>query len=159
MDRKNMGDVAKRAGVSQATVSRVVHSPHLVRQETRRRVESAMEDVGYVYNSVAADFTRQKNSMIGLIIFTVRSSIHSELIEGIQEELESTRFSLIIANSRYDEATETKLIKLFRERKLSGVIVAETTDGNRPELKELQNSGVPPADYVGQLCYHLFIYL
>jgi DNA-binding LacI/PurR family transcriptional regulator len=81
--------------------------------------------------------------MIGLIIFTVRSSIHSELIEGIQEELESTRFSLVIANSRYDEATERNLIQLFRERNLSGVIVAESTDENRPELKALQNSGVP----------------
>jgi DNA-binding LacI/PurR family transcriptional regulator len=143
MDRKNMRDVAARAGVSQATVSRVVHSPHLVKPDTRQKVAAAMEEVGYVYNTVAADFTRQKNSMIGLIIFTVRSSIHSELIEGIQEELESTRFSLVIANSRYDEATERMLIQLFRERNLSGVIVAETTDENRPELKTLQESGVP----------------
>jgi DNA-binding LacI/PurR family transcriptional regulator len=143
MQRKNMIDVAKRANVSQATVSRVIHSPHLVRPETRERIRQAMEEVGYVYNSVAADFTRQKNSMIGLIVFTVSSSIHSKLIEGIQEELENTRFSLVIANSRYDAETERRLIKLFHERKLSGVIVAETTDENRGELKALRNSGVP----------------
>lgn len=143
MNRKNMRDVAQIAGVSQATVSRVVHSPHLVREVTRKKIESAMQEIGYVYNSVAADFTRQKNSIIGLIIFTVRSSIHSELIEGIQEELKQTRYSLIIANSRYDPATERSLIKLFQERNLAGVIVAETTDENRSALKALEESGVP----------------
>lgn len=143
MSRTSMHDVAARAGVSQATVSRVVHSPHLVKDKTRMRVEAAMKDVGYVYNAMAADFTRQKISMIGLIIFTVRSSIHSELIEGIQEELQATRFSLVIANSHYDAATERKLIQLFRERHLSGVIVAESNDENRVELKALRESGVP----------------
>jgi DNA-binding LacI/PurR family transcriptional regulator len=143
MNRARMSDVAQHAGVSQATVSRVLHSPQLVKEKTRERVYASMESLGYVYNSMAADFTRQKNSMIGLIIFTVRSSIHAELIDGIQNELESTRFSLIIANSHYNPDTEKKLIRLFRERKLSGVIAAEATDDNHPDLKTLKKSGIP----------------
>jgi DNA-binding LacI/PurR family transcriptional regulator len=92
---------------------------------------------------MAADFSRQQNSMIGLIIFTVKSSIHAELIEGIQEELAHTRFSLIIANSMYRADRELRFLQLFRERKLSGAIVAEATDQNRDYIKKLRDAGMP----------------
>ena len=143
MSRVSMEDVARVAGVSLATVSRVIHSQDKVRPATRRRVEEAMAELGYVYNSMAADFTRQRNSMIGLIIFTVKSSIHAQLIEGIQEELTESRYSLIIANSMYRADRELRFLRLFRERKLSGVIVAEATDENRNYIKELRNAGMP----------------
>lgn len=78
-----MEDVARRAGVSLATVSRVIHSQAKVRPATRQRVEEAMSDLGYVYNSMAADFTRQRNSMIGLILFAVRSSIHAKRLKPV----------------------------------------------------------------------------
>lgn len=102
-----------------------------------------MTQSGYVYNSMAADFTKQRNSMIGLIIFTVKSSIHAQLIEGIQEELAQTRFSLIIANSMYRADRERHFLKLFNERKLAGVIVAEATDANRDYIQLLKKQGIP----------------
>lgn len=94
-----MEDVARRAGVSLATVSRVIHSQAKVRPATRQRVEEAMSDLGYVYNSMAADFTRQRNSMIGLIIFTVKSSIHAQLPKSvtINGRLEQPRVRAISA--------------------------------------------------------------
>jgi len=138
-----MHAVASAAGVSQSTVSRVLHRPELVRPQTRELVYDAIERLGYEYNSVAADFNRQKSSIIGLIVFTARSSIHADLIDGVQEELQGTRYSLVIGNSRYDAATERELIRLFGQRRLSGVIVAETTDENRDELWHLERAGVP----------------
>lgn len=143
MPRVSMEDVARLADVSLATVSRAIHSPHKVRPATRARVEEAMTRSGYVYNSMAADFTKQRNSMIGLIIFTVKSSIHAQLIEGIQEELAQTRYSLIIANSMYRADRERQFLKLFNERKLAGVIVAEATDANRDYIRLLKEQGIP----------------
>ncbi len=143
MGRIDMHAVASAAGVSQSTVSRVLHRPRLVRPETRKLVYEAIERLGYEYNSVAADFNKQRSSIIGLIIFTARSSIHADVIDGIQEELQNTKYSLIIGNSRYNAATERELIRLFRQRRLSGVIVAETTDENRDELRNLERAGVP----------------
>lgn len=143
MDRKNMRDVAARAGVSQATVSRVIHSPHLVKTETQKKILAVMEELGYVYNSMAADFTRQKNSMIGLIIFTAKSSIHAELIDGMQDRLKQSRYSLIIGNSNFDPQAESDLIRLFRERQLAAVVVAGATDENRAAIARLENESVP----------------
>jgi len=141
--RVNMQDVARVAEVSKATVSRVIHSPELVKESTRRRIHEAMEQTGYVYNAVAADFTRQRNSIVGLIAFTLRGSIQSDFIEGIQETLDLHRYSLIIGNSRYDPATERELIRVFRERQLAGIIAAECTDDNRPALQALRDAGIP----------------
>ncbi len=138
-----MIDVARAANVSQATVSRALHSPELVKDSTRERIRRAMEEMSYVYNAAAADFTRQKNSLIGLIVFTVRSSIQSELIDGIQEELDRTGYSLIIGNSRYEPATERRLIQAFQERQLAGIIVAESTDDNREALRAVHRAGIP----------------
>lgn len=138
-----MRDVARVAGVSMATVSRALKNPEIVTERTRRRVAEAIETTGYVYNAVAADFTRQRSNLVGLIVFSMKSSIQSELIDGVQSELQKHGFSLVVGNSQYEPATEATLISLFAERQLAGVIVAESTDGNRERLRQLARSGIP----------------
>jgi DNA-binding LacI/PurR family transcriptional regulator len=124
-----------------------------------------IKETNYVYNSIAADFTRQKNSMIGLIAFTVRGSIQTGLIEGIQKEIEPTNYSLIIGNSHFDTETERRLIKAFQEKKVAGIVVAESTNENHDLLKQVKESGIPVImtwgmssdpifDYIGIDNYH-----
>lgn len=141
--KPNMKDVARMAGVSLATVSRALRKPDVVAPETAARVADAVERTGYVYNATAADFTRQRSNLVGLIVFSMRSSIQSELIDGVQNELQAHGYSLIVGNSQYDPGTEAKMIRLFEERKLAGVIVAESTDANRAQLKRLAHGGIP----------------
>lgn len=138
-----MNDVARVAGVSMATVSRALKNPEIVTDRTRERVAAAIQKTGYVYNAVAADFTRQRSNLVGLIVFSMKSSIQSELIDGVQSELQKHGFSLVVGNSQYEPATEATLISVFAERQLAGVIVAESTDGNRERLRQLAQSGIP----------------
>jgi DNA-binding LacI/PurR family transcriptional regulator len=161
----NMVEVARLANVSQATVSRALHNPELVKESTRKKILEIIKETNYVYNSIAADFTRQKNSMIGLIAFTVRGSIQTGLIEGIQKEIEPTNYSLIIGNSHFDTDTERRLIKAFQEKKVAGIVVAESTNENHDLLKKVKESGIPVImtwgmssdpvfDYIGIDNYH-----
>lgn len=141
--RPRMLDVAAAAGISVATVSRALARPDIVSKNTLAKVKEAIGTTGYVYNASAADFTRQRSNLVGLIVFTMRSSIQSELIDGVQTRLHEDGFALIVGNSQYDPDTETQLIRLFEERKLAGAIVAESTDTNREALHRLAEAGVP----------------
>lgn len=135
-DKLTMQDIATFAGVSKATVSRVMHSPHLVNQETRERIQQIMTEHRYVYNAQAADLSRKRASMIGFIIPTVRSSIHAEVIHGIQQKIRETDFVLIIGNTEYELNIELKLLDLFEQRRLAGIILT----GIKPQTKELVNA-------------------
>ncbi|MCP5515087.1 MAG: LacI family DNA-binding transcriptional regulator [Spirochaetales bacterium] len=142
MKRISMIDVAKAANVSQATVSRALNTPSRVSKETLEKIINIIKETNYIYNSAAADFTRQKKTLIGLIVFTLKSSIQTGLIDGIQKEIEKTNYSLIIGNSHYDPATEHRLIQEFQERQLAGIIVAESTELNRDFLRSVHKAGI-----------------
>ena len=143
MARIRMSDIAELAGVSTATVSRMLHTPDQVKESTRRRIQSVIEETGYVYDSAAGDFSRQTTSLFGLIVPTMKSSIHAELIHGIQAKIRPTRYSLTIGNTDYDTDVEISLFSLFRQRRVAGII----TTGLHPELQPLAEAamedGVP----------------
>ena len=70
MGKMTIIDVARLAGVSTATVSRVMHTPQVVRQATLERVRAAIRECGYVYNATAGDFSRRKSTVIGVLFLS-----------------------------------------------------------------------------------------
>lgn len=78
-------DVARLAGVSTATVSRVINAPDTVREETRKKVLLAMTKCNYKYNALARGFVTKKSNTIGLIIPTISNSVFAESTLGVQE--------------------------------------------------------------------------
>ena len=78
-------DVARLAGVSTATVSRVMHAPQLVRPATLERVQAVMRDCGYIYNATAGDFSRRKSTVIG-VEYTPKSDALRAAEEAASEE-------------------------------------------------------------------------
>ncbi|MBW1712826.1 MAG: LacI family DNA-binding transcriptional regulator, partial [Deltaproteobacteria bacterium] len=141
--RTTMHDIAHRAGVSPATVSRTIHSPHLVRPETRERVRRIMEASGYVYDAVAGEMSRKKTSVIGLIIPTVKSSIFARSTHGIQEKAQAEGFSVIIGNTNYKPQTEADLLRLFQERRVAGLILTGIAPGMKRLVQDLPERGTP----------------
>lgn len=157
MGRITMQEIAERAKVSLATVSRTLHSPHLVQPETRKRILRIMEENNYVYNALAADLSRRTTSMIGLIIPTVTSSIFAKSIAGIQEYAMEQGFSVVIGNTDYDDETESMLFDHLLRRRTAGIILTGLS-GNIADL--IARSDVPsvviweapespPVNYVG----------
>ncbi|MBC7217273.1 MAG: LacI family DNA-binding transcriptional regulator, partial [Candidatus Caldatribacterium sp.] len=78
-------DVAKRAGVSPMTVSRVINGRRGVKPETRARVLQAIEELGYVPNSLARSFALQKTKTIGLVITDITNPFFTTLARGVED--------------------------------------------------------------------------
>ncbi|NQT57362.1 MAG: LacI family DNA-binding transcriptional regulator [Bacteroidetes bacterium] len=134
MQNIDMNYIAVKAGVSLSTVSRCIHSPHLVKESTRKKILSIMQDHNYVYNAHAAEFSKKKTSMVGLIIPTVKSSIFAEFIDGIQNRLKTTSFSLTMGYSNYSKEEELKLINVFLQRRFAGMIVVGIKDNTHDTI-------------------------
>ena len=102
--------VARLAGVSSITVSRVVRLPALVAPETRIRVEAAMRELGYVPNQVAGALASARTRSVGVLVPTIANSIFADTVQGLSDELEPLGYAVILAQSRYDAAREDHML-------------------------------------------------
>ena len=143
MAKLNMEEIAKLAGVSLATVSRAIQTPQKVRPKTRARVLSVMEKHNYIYNATAADLSRQKTKVIGLLIPTTRSPVFASSILAIQEECQNNGYSVILGNTQYDAQIEERIIMQFQERRVAGVILTGFTFGSEKAVISLNEVRVP----------------
>lgn len=130
-------DVAKIAGVSTATVSRVINSPETVRRQTRERVRNAMKLCRYKYNSLARGFATKRSRTIGLIVPTITNPIFAESTRGIQDYANEHDYHVILGNTDYRQEKEAKLIQVFRAMQVDGMLIT-TTDLKSRSLEDLQ---------------------
>jgi DNA-binding LacI/PurR family transcriptional regulator len=143
VSRIRMQEIAVKAGVSLATVSRTIHSPDLVKPETRERIRQVMSEYHYVYNMTASDFSKKRSSVIGVIIPTTKGAIFSNSTQIIQEKAQEKGFSLIIGNTGYEGDVESTLLHQFQERRLAGIILTGFAIGQEGAVKEVIESGIP----------------
>src|SRR5947207_12385015 len=137
--------VAKLAGVSSITVSRVVRLPDLVAPETRGRVEAAMRELGYVPNQLAVALARARTRSIGVLVPTIANSIFADTVQGLSDELEPLGYAVILAQSRYDAAREDHMLAALLSRRPEAIIMVgspATDDGARL----LRRAGIPVAE-------------
>jgi LacI family transcriptional regulator, gluconate utilization system Gnt-I transcriptional repressor len=137
--------VAKLAGVSSITVSRVVRLPDMVAPETRGRVEAAMRELGYVPNQVAGALASARTSSVGVLVPTIANSIFADTVQGLSDELEPLGYAVILAQSRYDAAREDHMLAALLSRRPEAIIMVgspATEDGARL----LRRAGIPVAE-------------
>ena len=103
-------DVAKKANVSVATVSRVINNTGYVNHETRKMVEAVIEDIGYVPNELARSLYTKKSNIIGLIVPHISTYFFAELIESLEDAIMKKGYKLMIFNSKDDIELEKKYI-------------------------------------------------
>lgn len=137
-----MVDVARLAGTSTQTVSRVLSRPELVAEETRRLVERAIRDLNYIPNSAARLLASSVSHIVAVIIPSLSATVYAQEVHHIVRVLEERSFSVVIGHSDYSELREERLVQSFLERRPDGFILTGTqhTDLTRQLLK---NSGVP----------------
>src|SRR6195952_2214697 len=134
--------VARLAGVSAITVSRVVRLPALVAPETRSRVEAAMRDLGYVPNQVAGALASARTGSVGVLVPTIANSIFADTVQGLSDELEPLGYAVILAQSRFDAAREDHMLRALLSRRPEALIMVgspATDDGARL----LRRAGIP----------------
>ncbi len=115
--------VAAKAGVSPATVSRYFNHPEIVRYETRNRIQAAAVELGYVRNRVAGGLNRGRSGTIGLIVPTVDNTIFSELIEEFASSLDRFEHALIVASHGYDLVREASQVQMLLEHQIDGLVM------------------------------------
>lgn len=136
-------DVALLAGVSPATVSRALHSPHLVSQPTRENIQRIMREQDYVYNASAADLSRKKSSVLGIFIPTTAGTVFAGTVGAIEEYAYEHGFPLMVSNTRYDPEIEAALLHKCLERRLAGVILTGYCQANEGLILSLADKGLP----------------
>ncbi|WP_372921782.1 LacI family DNA-binding transcriptional regulator [Roseovarius sp.] len=136
-----MREVARRANVSVATVSRALRSPGQVSSATIQKVRSAAEDLGYVYNVTASDILKGRSTVVGLVVPTSSSTLFGETIHGVQDVTAETGFSVIQGATRYDAVTEEALIDSLLERHVHALILTGMTYANEDRIRRLARNG------------------
>ncbi|MGP6087027.1 LacI family DNA-binding transcriptional regulator [Antarctobacter jejuensis] len=111
--RSNLRDVAALAGVSVATVSRVLNDKGKVSGETRRRVQDAMAELKFVPSAAARAINSGRSRMVAALLPTLDNSIYSRVVNGLENRLDARGLSLLVAQTGDDPATE-----LDRARKI-----------------------------------------
>lgn len=126
--------VAERAGVSPITVSRVVRLPALVKPRTRERVELAMRELGYVPNQIAGSLATARSNAIGVLVPTIANAIFADTVQGLSDTLEPLGYAVVLAQSRYDDIREDRILAALLSRRPEALIMVgspATADGAR----------------------------
>ena len=119
----NIQDVAARAHVSIATVSRVLNeSDHKVSKETRKRVLHAIRELDYRPNALARGLLMKKTKTIGIIIPDISNPYYAEIVRGMQDHADRNGYDVILQNTDRSQDRIIKSIYLLREKIVDGVI-------------------------------------
>ncbi|GIP17705.1 LacI family transcriptional regulator [Paenibacillus montaniterrae] len=120
-------DVAKHAGVSVATVSRVLNNSGYVGQDTRIKVEKAIQELNYKPNEVARSLFKKQSSTIGLIVPDITNPFFPELARAVEDTAIQLGYNVILCNSDEDEQKEQNYLDLLQQQYVKGIIVSSNT--------------------------------
>ena len=123
-------DVAKKANVSVATVSRVMNGNYPVKAETKKRVLEVVNELNYIPNMQARELTQQKSATIGVVVPSINNMFFPEVIKGIESNLKLNSLSLVLACSNNDKEDEKLCVNNLLSRNVSGIIVIDPNTEN-----------------------------
>jgi DNA-binding LacI/PurR family transcriptional regulator len=119
-------DVAEMAGVSTATVSRVLADKPHVRTEVRKHVLAVVEEMNYRPNRVARSLRAQKSNIIGLIVSDIQNPFFSLVSRAVEDAAYEQGMSIFLCNTDENPAKEDMYIKFMREERVAGMILSST---------------------------------
>lgn len=139
-----LAEVARRAGVSPATVSRVVNEPQMVREETRARVEAAITELGYRPSRVARRLRVRcgRSALLGLVIPDLQNPFFADLARGVEDAAQRQGWTVLIGNTDEDAEKERRYLQVMGAESVDGVILPPSS-GRCPAAEELLRSGTP----------------
>ena len=121
--RPTVADVARRAGVSTASVSRALNQPDAVRPEVRQRIEAAIGELGYIPSAAARALVTRHSRVVGAIVPTLDNAIFASCISALQRRLAEHGYTLLIAASEYDLDQEVTEARAMLSRGVEGVML------------------------------------
>ena len=138
----NIKQIAKAAGVSVATVSRVINHPDNVAPATREKIQKVMEEFEYKPNWFAQGLNFNTTKTIGIVVPHIRNSVYMEIAQGVQDVALQKDYITFIGNGEMNPNNEKEFLDHFEKRRVDGVIVMFSSL-DQGELKKLQEKGTP----------------
>ena len=126
-----IGDVARRAGVSTATVSRVLAGVGRARPETRAKVREAARELGYRPSGVARSLKLRTTQTLGLLITDIENPFFPQLVRAVEDVAREHGFALLLCNATDDPDREASYLDLLVDRRVDGVVIAVSGLGAR----------------------------
>lgn len=119
-------DVADAAGVSTATVSRVLANKPHVRQEVQARVMKVVQELDYRPNRVARSLRSRKSAIIGLIVSDIENPFFQQVSRAVEDSAHEQGYSVMLCNNDEDPDKEKRYLHLIRDENLAGIILSPT---------------------------------
>jgi LacI family transcriptional regulator len=116
-------DVAKRAGVSKMTVSRVINKSGYASRETRERVERAIEELGYVPNLLARSLRFKTTKTIALVLTDITNPFFTTIARGVEDTASERGFSVIFCNTDESQDEEAKYLNVLVQKQVDGIVL------------------------------------
>jgi LacI family transcriptional regulator len=137
-----IGDVARLAEVSIATVSHTINKTRFVSEELKARVYQAIEELGYMPNTVAQGLRAKKTKMIGLVIPDCTNMYFAEIAQQIDQKGFKLGYNVILCNSDNEAEKQHHYIRLLISKQVDGVILI-STDHTEKDIELLEKHNVP----------------
>src|ERR1700691_2477834 len=123
-------DVARLAGVSTTTVSHSLNQTRPVREGTRKRIEAAVEELGYAQNMGARNLRRSSTESVGIVTPEAAQHTFGGIIGGVESEAQANGLTLLLANTGDDVERERKAVRALQARRVDGFIIAPVVPGS-----------------------------
>ncbi|HBY08933.1 MAG TPA: LacI family transcriptional regulator, partial [Chloroflexi bacterium] len=135
-------DVAKRAGVAPITVSRVVNHSGYASEETRRRVETAVQELGYVPNTLARGLRSKRTHTLALVMTDITNPFFTLMARGVEDAASEAGFTVIFCNSDESETKEEKYVNILVQKQVDGILLIPACS-NSKSVKFLHSNEIP----------------
>ncbi|OQY32734.1 MAG: hypothetical protein B6243_07155, partial [Anaerolineaceae bacterium 4572_5.2] len=135
-------DVAKLAGVAPITVSRVINDSDYVKQETRERVDAAIEELGYIPNTLGLSLRSKKTMTLAVVITDITNPFWTTVTRGIEDVAQANGYSTILCNTDESEDKQEQYLQMLLRRRIDGILLVPSSSNPDP-IKLVKKQNIP----------------
>jgi LacI family transcriptional regulator len=143
MNRITTEDVARIAGVSQSTVSRVLNNYPYIKENTREKVLAVIDELGFTRDEIARSLVEKRTKSIGLILGSISNPFFAESAEIIIEKAQELEYDVMIYNTGHSDANLEKAINTLIGKRVDGIILTGVNRNYTNKIKKLNQNGFP----------------
>lgn len=140
-----ISDIARKAGVSPATVSRVLNDSGYVKQSTREKIEAVIKEMNFIPSAIARSLSKNETNTIGVIVPDITNSYFGEVIKGISEVAEANNLNIILFNTDNYLEKEVRALNVLKEQRIKGIIMTPGfgEENNKEYIETINNLNIP----------------
>jgi LacI family transcriptional regulator len=138
--------VAKKAGVSCATISRVINDSDTVKPKTREHVIRIIKEMGYAPNEVARSLSKNETKTIGVVVPDINNPFFGDVIKGVSLIADKNNLNILLCDTNEDPEKEKNSLRMLKDHRIRGIIIcpaSDTNEFNGEYLSLLENLGIP----------------